>query len=290
MEKPTSAAAIAAPGPALDVSAARQTVVEFVEAYRASPDQGIGPLEDLVVGPDLASWVTWLDVQHREFDGTIRSHADVRDVEFIGALATPSALLASVGLSASVDFRFEPSGDDPIDLVRVLDGPVTLIRSSAGTYQVQDLLRNGVPMSDSIELFRNQERTAGDVSVRLDSLFMFPPNWQFNVSSPARREAASTPGCGVVRRLDTAFGVDACRPRWVCRPAGPSRAGVTRRIGGGPRPVLLGTGMGCGFSSLVTSWRNPPPPEDETLAPPAARRRPRSPGDPPPRCARGTCS
>ena len=170
-----------APGPALDASAARQTVVEFVEAYRASPDQGIGPLQDLVVGPDLASWVTWLDVQHREFDGTIRSHADVRDVEFIGALATPRALLASVGLSASVDFRFEPSGDDPIDLVRVLDGPVTLIRSSAGTYQVQDLLRNGVPMSDSIELFRTQERTAGDVSVRLDSLFMFPPNWQFNV-------------------------------------------------------------------------------------------------------------
>jgi hypothetical protein len=156
-------------------------VVEFVEAYRASPDQGIGPLEDLVVGPDLASWVTWLDVQHREFNGTIRSHADVRDVEFIGALATPRALLASVGLSASVDFRFEPLGDDPIDLVRVLDGPVTLIRSSAGTYQVQDLLRNGVPMSDSIELFRNQERSAGDVSVRLDSLFMFPPNWQFNV-------------------------------------------------------------------------------------------------------------
>jgi hypothetical protein len=105
----------------------------------------------------------------------------VRDVEFIGAVATRRALLASVGLSASVDFRFEPLGDDPIDLVRVLDGPVTLIRSSPGRYQVQDLLRNGVPMSDSIELFRNHERAAGGVSVRLDSLFMFPPNWQFNV-------------------------------------------------------------------------------------------------------------
>jgi hypothetical protein len=38
-----------------------------------------------------------------------------------------------------------------------------------------------VPMSDSIEVFRNHERAAGGVSVRLDSLFMFPPNWQFNV-------------------------------------------------------------------------------------------------------------
>jgi hypothetical protein len=170
-----------APGPALEASAARQAVVGFIDAYRESPDHGVEELKQTVVGPDLRSWVRWLDVQHREFDGTIRSDADVRDVEFIGALATRRALLASVGLSASVGFRFEPLGDDPIDLVRVLDGPVTLIRSSAGTYQVQDLLRNGVPMSDSIELFRNQERTAGDVSVRLDSLFMFPPNWQFNV-------------------------------------------------------------------------------------------------------------
>ena len=80
-----------------------------------------------------------------------------------------------------VNARVREIGHLAVDLVRVLDGPVTLIRSSAGAYQVQDLLRNGVPMSDSIELFRNQERTAGDVSVRLDSLFMFPPNWQFNV-------------------------------------------------------------------------------------------------------------
>ena len=31
-----------APGPALEASSARQAVVEFVEAYRESPDQGIG--------------------------------------------------------------------------------------------------------------------------------------------------------------------------------------------------------------------------------------------------------
>ena len=167
--------------PALEASAARQAVVEFVEAYRASPDQGVGALQNLVVGRDLAAWVEWLDVQHREFDGTIRGVADVRDVEFIGALTARRVPVASVGLSASVGFRFDPADDDPIDLVRVLDGPVTLVRTSAGTYRIEDLLRNGVPMSDSIQRFRNQERTQGGVSIRLDSLFMFPPNWQFNV-------------------------------------------------------------------------------------------------------------
>jgi hypothetical protein len=170
-----------APDPALEASAARQAVVEFVEAYRESPDQGIRRLRQLVVGPDLQSWVRWLDVQHREFDGTIESAADVRDVEFIGAVTARRIPLASVGLSASVLFRFDPPDDDPIDLVRVLDGPVTLIRTAPGTYRVEDLLRNGVPMSDSIQRFRHQVRTEGGVTVHLDSLFMFPPKWQFNV-------------------------------------------------------------------------------------------------------------
>ena len=170
-----------APGPALEASAARQAVVGFIDAYRESPDLGVGPLKQTVVGPDLRSWVRWLGVQHREFDGTIRSAADIRDVEFIGAVTARRIPLASVGLSASVLFQFEPPNDDPIDLVRVLDGPVTLIRTAAGTYRVEDLLRNGVPMSDSIQPFRHQFRAEGGVTVQMDSLFMFPPKWQFNV-------------------------------------------------------------------------------------------------------------
>jgi len=170
-----------APGPALEASAARQTVLEFIEAYRESPDRGIRRLKQLVIGPDLQSWVRWLDVQHREFDGTIESAADVRDVEFVGALTARRIPFASVALSASVLFRFDPRDDDPIGLVRVLDGPVTLIRMASGTYRVEDLLRNGVPMSDSIQPLRHQVRTEGGVTVHLDSLFMFPPKWQFNV-------------------------------------------------------------------------------------------------------------
>ena len=176
------------PGPALDASASRQAVVEFIEAYRASPQQGIGPLLGLVAGPDLAEWVRWLDVQHREFDGAIEAISDVRDVEFVGTISEEETTSAQVGLSASVIFTFSPSGDDPIELVRVLDGPVTLVRTAPATYRVFDLLRNGVPMSDGIVPFRNQQRTRGDVTVRLDSLFMFPPNWQFNIIIENRSE------------------------------------------------------------------------------------------------------
>lgn len=170
------------PGPALDASAARQTVVDFVEAYRASPDQGVGPLFGLVAGEELAEWVRWLDVQHREFEGEIAGISDVRDVEFVGSIVARRTSAAQVGLSASVTFTFAPVGDDPIELVRVLDGPVTLVRTDVGDFRVLDLLRNGVPMSDGIESFTGERRTEDGVTVRLESLFMFSPLWQFNVT------------------------------------------------------------------------------------------------------------
>jgi hypothetical protein len=44
-----------------------------------------------------------------------------------------------------------------------------------------DLQRDGVPMTAGIELFREETRSERNVDVTLDSLFMFPPNWQFNV-------------------------------------------------------------------------------------------------------------
>ena len=170
------------PGPALDASAARQTVVDFVEAYRASPEQGVGPLIGLVAGEELAEWVRWLDVQHREFEGEIEGVSDVRDVEFVGSITARRASAAQVGLSASVTFTFLPIDDDAIELVRVLDGPVTLVRMDVGDFRVLDLLRNGIPMSDGIESFTREHRTEDGVTVRLESLFMFPPLWQFNVT------------------------------------------------------------------------------------------------------------
>jgi hypothetical protein len=166
---------------ALDAAAARQAVVDVVRAYASSPTQGVGPLSSLVAGPDLASWVRWLDVQHREFAGTIEASADVRDVEFVTTIEAVDATGAQVGLSASVAFTFRPEGDAPFDRSRILDGLVTLVRIGSGEYRVVDFQRDGVPMSTGIEIFENEVRARGAAEVHLDSLFMFPPNWQFNV-------------------------------------------------------------------------------------------------------------
>jgi hypothetical protein len=169
------------PGTALSASAARQAVVDFVNAYAASPTEGVGGLFDTVAGAELQSWVRWLEVQHREFAGGVTAMGEIRDVEFIDIVATADGPLTRVGLSATVTFDYAPDDADPFQLARILDGPVILAQTGPGGYRVVDLLRDGVPMGDGIEIFRNESRGAAGVRVVVDSLFMFPPFWQFNV-------------------------------------------------------------------------------------------------------------
>src|SRR5262245_51121811 len=271
------------PAPALDASAARETVVQFVDAYRDSPTDGIDPLKALIAGPDLATWARWLDVQNGEFDGTIQGVADVRDVEFVGALTTPRATGASVGLSASVGFRFSPAnGDESFDRIRILDGPVTLLRTSPGAYRVFDLVRDGVPMSDSIQPFRHQSRSEGDVTVTMDSLFMFMPNWQFNMivtNDGSRAVHLAEDGAALfVERgdgFDRVPGTVAVTPSLETIPAGQSVEGLVgfraqRTADGRVFSLTYGQGkdaMSFQFplSDLVTQVP-PPPPTDQTSA------------------------
>jgi hypothetical protein len=168
-------------GAAIEAAAARQAVVDFVTAYAASPTGGSAALQRLVAGRELASWSRWLDVQHREFPGTIDAAADVRDIRFVTALEAQEARGAQVGLEASVTFQYSPDGEDPFELARVLDGVVTLLRLDDGEYRVIDLVRDGVPMSAGIHVFQDQVRRGGALEIELDSLFMFAPSWQFNV-------------------------------------------------------------------------------------------------------------
>jgi hypothetical protein len=269
------------PAPALDASAARETVVRFVDAYRDSPTDGVDPLMQLVAGDDLASWAHWLDVQNREFEGTIEGAADVRDVEFVGAVTTPKASGASVGLSASVGFRFTPADGDAFDRVRILDGPVTLVRTAPGAYRVIDLMRDGVPMSDSIETFKKQSRTEGDVTVGMDSLFMFQPNWQFNVvvdNTGATDVQLAEDGAalfvdrgGAFERVD---GTVAVTPSLLTIPAGATAEGsVSFRAQptADKRVFTLVYGQGKGalrftfpLGDLVTQVPPPPPIEEPT--------------------------
>lgn len=169
------------PGPALDAGAARQTVIDFLDAYAGVPSDDGAALARLVAGEELQTWVTWLAVQDAQFPGIVTGEPDLRGVAFLGTVPVRRATGAQVDIGASVTFTYRPTDGKPFARTRILDGPVTLASASPGEWRVVDVTRDGVPMSDGIQLFRGEERTEGDVTVTLDSLFMFAPNWQFNV-------------------------------------------------------------------------------------------------------------
>ncbi|HSJ51033.1 MAG TPA: hypothetical protein VLA90_07090 [Actinomycetota bacterium] len=169
-------------GTAFDASASRQRVLDFVAAYASSPTDGAESLLEMVGGAELTSWVRWLNVQHREFPGAIEARAEIRDVEFVGEVPVDEDLVAAqVALSASVVFRFSPEREDAFDRIRILDGPVNVVQTEDRIFVVVDLLRDGVSMSDGIQLFERLGERVGPLEVIVDSLHMFPPNWQFNV-------------------------------------------------------------------------------------------------------------
>ena len=169
------------PGPALDAGTARQTAIDFLDAYAGAPSDHGKALWRLVAGDELRTWVTWLAVQDAQFPGLVTGEPDLRGVAFLGTAPARRADGAQVDLGASVTFTYRPIDGDPFERTRILDGPVTLASVSPGGWRVVDVTRDGVPMSDGIQLFRREERSEAGIVVTLDSLFMFAPNWQFNV-------------------------------------------------------------------------------------------------------------
>lgn len=224
-----------AAAPALTSGATRQTVLEFLDAYTQTPADGGAALAELVAGRELQRWAFWLAVQNAQFPGSIEGTHDVRMVDFVGATPTEEeALGAQVDLGASVTFGFSPAGGEPFERTRILDGPATLVSTRAGDWRVLDLTRDGVPMSDGIELFADEVRTDAGLSVRLDSLFMFAPSWQFNVV--------------VENRTSSTVRLDRDATGLYVRATG----GGFERLDGAISPALATLPAGAGVQSLLS--------------------------------------
>lgn len=165
----------------LDVTAARTVAERFVLAYARASQDGGRSLGSLVAGSKLESWVRWLNVQNREFRGTISAQPSIREVDFVAELQTGSATGVQVALDASVTFTFDPVGAQPFERTRNLAGGMVLVKTAPFEWRVLDASRDGQLMSDGIQILRKQVLSDHGVTVRLDSVFTFAPNWQFNV-------------------------------------------------------------------------------------------------------------
>jgi hypothetical protein len=169
-------------GLGLDVASARRTALDFVNAYAHATEDDGAKLSTLVVGPKLAAWVHWMTVQNQQFDGTISGTADVRSVAFVESFLVENAVGGRVNLGASVTLTYDPAAGETFVRTRIMDGPVTLLRTGTAEWRVVDATRDGQSMVDGIQLFRDLSMASHGVRVSLHSLFMFTPSWQFNVT------------------------------------------------------------------------------------------------------------
>jgi hypothetical protein len=169
------------PGSGLEAAIARDTAERFVLAYAHASQDGARELSSLVTGPKLLAWAHWLAVQDREFDGAITGTPDVRHVVFVGQLQAAGTTGAEIELDASVTFTFTPTQGQAIVQHRDLTGPMVLVQTGPVDWKVLDGTRDGVRMSDAIDLFKQISIASGRVTVSLDSVFTFAPSWQFNV-------------------------------------------------------------------------------------------------------------
>jgi hypothetical protein len=171
-------------------ASARAAAISFLRAYVHAPRDGIAPLIALAGPRRMQAWAHWYGVQLDSFPG--RQSGALRLTSVSGTQPIPIAdqpgdLVREVELEADAVFHFDPDGDDPFDVTRVMSGPMRLFQVAQGKWVVLDFLRDGIPLSSSFQVLpRSASWDVGRVTVRLDS-FVSVPAWQFDVVVRVRR-------------------------------------------------------------------------------------------------------
>ncbi len=176
----TNALEQVSPTVGVDVAAARQAVVAFVESYAQAGEDGGARLLTLAGTRKLLRWAQWVGVQVDQFPGQILGQPDVREVGLLGFVQLPQALGAQLDLEAVVTLTLVPEEGTPERRTRVFHGPVAVFRRALGDWAVVNIFRDGLSLDAEIHLV-DEALEAHRVTVELDSVFSFVPEWSVNL-------------------------------------------------------------------------------------------------------------
>jgi hypothetical protein len=173
------------PDTAIEQAAVRSTAIAFVDAYADAASDGGAALHDLVEGDAMTTWVHWLGVQNDQLDLNLVGTPSIASV---GPARTLTVANGDPGfritaLEGSVRFAAPRGTETDLEpFERVLDGGMVLHRQTDGRWRVFDFTRDGVPLSDALQIPKKPVRqtSASGVSVTVDSLFAYPA-WQFDL-------------------------------------------------------------------------------------------------------------
>ena len=169
---------------ALEEAAARTAAIAFLQAYVDAPHDGVARLRELSAARDLRRWARWLGVQNRELPGRQDGELELSAVggsTRVPIEARPGDLVRDIEVDATAWFRLTPRTGEPLVTSRVLDGPVRVVHTGPGQWQVFEVTRDGVPLTREFEVLRPPiTARSGGLTVTLDS-FVSVPVWQFDL-------------------------------------------------------------------------------------------------------------
>ncbi|HXF37454.1 MAG TPA: hypothetical protein VNO17_09775 [Actinomycetota bacterium] len=173
-----------APTLGLDVTSARRTGIDFVRAYAEAGDDAAARLRTFAGTRKLVRWAEWVGVQVEQFRGDIVGRVDVDHVSFLGFVRLGEAgggpFGAQLDLDASVVLTFDPARGETVQRARLFHGPMTLFRRGLADWGVVDVFRDGVSMDGAIHLI-DEPASSDGLTVELDSVFAFVPEWSVNL-------------------------------------------------------------------------------------------------------------
>ena len=173
------------PDDAIKATGAREAARRFVEAYAQATGPDSTALRALAGTDTLLSWIHWLDIQNREFPGTISGTVSSSQIGpaapfSVSSVPGSEAILRQVDVAATVTFSFDPSNGSPETVTRSLDGPMRLILDPQTGWKVLDFTRDGIPLSREFQVVKGATATADGVKVEAVA-FLSVPYWQFGL-------------------------------------------------------------------------------------------------------------
>ena len=173
------------PDDAVKATGARAAAHAFVDAYAAATGPDSASLRTLAGTDLLRGWVHWLDVQNREFPGTITGSVSTNQIGpaapfSVSSVPGSEAILRQVEVAATVTFSFDPSAGSPVTVTRSLDGPMRLILDPKSGWKVLDFTRDGIPLSREFQVVNGATASKDGLRIEVVS-FLSVPYWEFGL-------------------------------------------------------------------------------------------------------------
>jgi hypothetical protein len=159
----------------LEVVAARQSVIEFLEDYTDVWEDS-SRLEIGVATLSLARWAHWQNVRFEASGGEYEAEVEVRDIQAQELVPVLDSVGIRFDLEASVTWTHTTEDGEAREAVHDFSGPAVVVQRDVGDWLVGDVTLNGDPISSQFVQV-GEERTRRDLEVTLDSLLRILPDF-----------------------------------------------------------------------------------------------------------------